>query len=166
MSSNDAIAFQSTHEASEIAESFCRYAFGDYDIKITETLGRSRATVYSGSFSIDVYHDDPPDFIKQIEQAEYGFVSNYRMPIFYDKSVTVWVNSSGGWDIPRLRNVILMGVAGLIKSTNYSMALELCEPTRNVLIRHAGELTLMDDEFWTEDRLLVFADIPYTLKSP
>lgn len=165
MSSNDAIAFQSAHEAPEIAENFCQHVFGDYEIKITKTLGHKRATVDNGPFSIDIYYDNPPEFIKQIEKAEYGFVSNYRMPIFYDKSEAIWVKSSGGWDIPRLRDVILEGVVGLIKSTYYSMALELCEPTRNVLIRHDGELTLLQDPFWTEDRLLLFEDIPYKLKS-
>ena len=54
-----------------------------------------------------------------------------------------------------------MAVLGLIKSTNYSLILELDVSEREVLIRHDGKLTLLDDFFWTEERLRLFADIPY-----
>lgn len=97
---------------------------------------------------------------------EYGFVPNLLMPIFYSRSEAVWVMNNGEWDLPPLRDVILQGVIGLISTTDDSIALFLDNPERDVLIRHAGELTLLEDPFWTEERLLLFEDIPYKFKSP
>ncbi len=90
----------------------------------------------------------------------FGFVPNLLMPIFYGSSEAVWIKNNGQWDIPPLRDVILKGVIGFLKTTDDSIALFLDNPERDVLIRHGGELKLLEDPFWTEDRLLLFKDIP------
>lgn len=95
---------------------------------------------------------------------KYGFVPNLCMPIFYSKSEEIWVKNNGVWDLPPLRDVILQGVIGLLTTSKDSIALFLDNPERDVLIRHAGELSLLEDPFWTEDRLLLFKDIPYTMR--
>ena len=96
----------------------------------------------------------------------YGFVPNLLMTIFYSRSEAVWIKNNGEWDIPPLRDVILNGVVGLITTTDDSIALFLDNPERDVLIRHNGELSPLMDPFWTEERLLLFEDTPYTLKNP
>ena len=93
---------------------------------------------------------------------EYGFVPNLLIPVFYSRSEAVWIKVNGEWDIPPLRDVILQGVIGLITTSDDSIVLFLDNPEREVLIRHAGELSLLEDPFWTEDRLLLFENIPYT----
>ncbi len=104
--------------------------------------------------------------MKRMRMDDYGFVPNLLIPIFYSKSETVWIKVNGEWDIPPLRDVILKGVVGFLKTTDDSIALFLDNPERDILIRQAGELLLLEDPFWTEDRLLVFGDIPYKFKSP
>ena len=131
--------------------------FDGYEIKITETLGQKIATVNTATFSIDVFPYKASDFLMQATQDEYGFVPDSEVAIFYSKSIP---------DIELLREGILNGVVGLIKSTDYSVVLEFEYPARDMLIYHAGELTLLEDPFWTEDRLLLFEDIPYKFKSP
>ncbi|MCY3780621.1 MAG: hypothetical protein OXG78_09960 [Chloroflexi bacterium] len=96
---------------------------------------------------------------------QYGFIPNLLMPIFYSRSEAIWIKNNGEWDIPPLRDVILKGVVGLIATSDDSIALFLDNPERDVLIRHDGELTLLEDPFWTEDRLLLFEEIPYKFRS-
>ena len=96
----------------------------------------------------------------------FGFVPHLLMPIFYGKREAIWVKVNGGSNFPPLRGDILQGVIDLITTTDDSLALFLDNPERDVLIRHAGELTLLEDPFWTEDRQLQFKDMPYFLKRP
>ena len=96
----------------------------------------------------------------------FGFVPNLLMSIYYSRSEAVWIKNNGEWDIPPLRNVILKGVVGFLKTTDDSIVLKFDNPERDVLIRHNGELSLLIDPFWTEERLLLFADTPFTLKNP
>ena len=166
MSYNDTIYIKSSHESSEIAENFCQQIFDDYEIKVRETFNQKQSTVYAYPFSIDTLPYNPPEFMKQMANEDYGFVPNFNVPIFYSKSEEFWVKNNGEWDLPALRNVIFKAVIGLIKTTEYSMVLKLDNPTRNVLIYHADQLALLEDPFWTEDRLLLFEDIPYKFKSP
>ena len=96
---------------------------------------------------------------------KYGFVPNFLMPVFYSRSEANWVKNNGEWDIPPLRDVILTGVVGLVKTTDDSIALFLDNPERDVLIRHDGELSLLQDPFWTENRLPLLRGVPYRFKS-
>lgn len=166
MSFNDAIRIKSTREASEIMASFCQHIFDDFVIKVGGAIGNRRALVDKGPFSIIAKGSNLPNHIKRMEMDDYGFIPNIRMPIFYSKSEAVWMKVNGEWDIPPLRDVILKGVIGLISTTDDSIALFLDNPERDVLIRHDSELSLFEDPFWTEDRLLMFKDIPYKFKSP
>ena len=164
MSYNDTIRLKSTREVPEIAASFCQHIFDDFVIEVGGDVGNRRATVDKGPFSIITKRSNLPEHIKQMEMDDYGFIPNIRMPIFYSKSDAIWVENNGEWDIPPLRDAILKGVVGLIKKTDDSMVFRLDNPEREVLIRHAGELTLLEDPFWTEDRLLLFEDIPYNIE--
>ena len=166
MSYNDAIYLKTSQESPEIAENFCQQVFDDYEITVSETFNQKRTSVYAYPFSFDTFPYNPPEFMKQLAEERYGFVPNYLMPIFYSKNEQYWVKNNGEWDLPQLRNVILKAVVGLIKSSDYSLVLKLDNSDRHVLIRHAGELTLLEDPFWAEDRLLLFGDIPYKFKSP
>lgn len=157
MSITDGIYIKSTNEAQKVAEDFCQHIFDDYQVKITETLGQKRATVSKGSFSIDTYPFRASDFLMQATMKDYGFAPDSEIAIFYGRAIR---------DIELLREIILKGVIGLIKTTDYSVALEFEYPARDMLIYHADELTLLGDPFWTEDRLVLFEDIPYKFKSP
>ena len=165
MSYNDTIYIQSADETPEIAKNFCQQVFDNYETKVRDTHSQKRTTVYKDHFSIGIFPFNPPDSMKRTARDDYGFVPNRNMPIFYSKSKAVWVKNNGNWDLPLLRDVILKGVIGLIKTTNYSIALAFDNPRRDVLIYHAGELTLLEDPCWTEERLLLFKDIPYTFRN-
>ena len=166
MSFNDAIYIKATREGPEIMANFCHHAFDDFVLQVVGTIDYRRTTVNKSPFSIDAIPSNPPGFMKRIRMDDYGFVPNLLMPIFYSRSEAVWIKNNGEWDIPPLRDVILRGVVGLITTTDDSLALFLDNPERDVLIRHAGEPTLLEDPFWTEDRLLLFGGIPYKFKSP
>jgi len=162
VSFNDAIYIRSTRGGPEIMANFCHHAFDEFVIKV----GDRRTTVDKYPFSIDAIPSRLSGFMQRMSMDNYGFVPNLLMPVFYSKCEEVWIKHNGGWDIPPLRGVILNGVVGLITTTDDSIALFLDNPERDVLIRHDGELSLLKDPFWTENRLLLFEDIPYTLKSP
>ncbi|MCY4537966.1 MAG: hypothetical protein OXE52_07015 [Chloroflexi bacterium] len=164
MSYNDTIYIKSSHESPEIAEAFCQQIFDDYEISVIETFNQKRTSVYAYPFSIDTFPYNPPEFMKQMAKEDYGFVPNFNVPIFYSKSEEIWIKNNGEWDLPPLRDVILKGVIGLLKRTDYSLVLKLDNSTRHVLFRHADQLTLLEDPFWTEERLRLFKDIPYTFK--
>lgn len=166
MSFNDSIRIKSTREGPEIMANFCHHSFDEFVIKVGGVIGNRRTTVDKYPFSIDAIPSKASGFMKRMSMDNYGFVPNLLMPIFYSKSEEIWVKNNGEWDIPPLRDVILKGVVGLIATTDDSLALFLDNPERDVLIRHANQLTLLEDPFWTEDRMLLFEDIPYTLKSP
>lgn len=166
MSYNDSIRIKSTREAPEIMANFCQHIFDEFVINVGGAIGNRRTTVDKRPFSIDAKPSNPPGFIKRMVMDDYGFVPNLLMPIFYSKSEAVWIKNNGEWDIPPLRDVILKGVIGLITTTDDSIALFLDNPERDVLIRHDGELSLLKDPFWTEDRLLLFEGIPYRFMSP
>ncbi len=165
MSYNDAIRIRSTDQAPIIAAKFCQHIFDVYAIEVTGGFRHQQSTVDQGPFSIDTFPYNPVEFMKQRARENYGFVPNFLMTIFYSKSEAKWVKHNGEWDIPPLRNVILKGLLGLIKATDYSIVFHLDNPRREVLIRDAGELRLLEDPFWTEERLLLFADISHTFTS-
>ncbi len=162
MSVTDAIRIKTANDAPTIASNFCRQIFDDYEIKTQVRYGEINCLVEVHPFSIDFKPYRPA----RVAWAEYdidnfGFVPNFQIVIFYSRSAQNWIQNNGGYDIPPLRNPVLKAVLGLIKSTDYSLILRLDEREREVLIRHDGKLTLLDDPFWTEDRLRSFADIPY-----
>ena len=162
MSFNDAIRIKSTREGPEIMANFCHHAFDDFVLKVVGTIGNRRTTVNKSPFSMVAKPSTASEFMKRMNMDDFGFVPNLLMPIFYSKSEEIWTKVNGEWDIPPLRDVILQGVIGLITTSDDSIVLFLDNPEREVLIRHAGELSLLEDPFWTEDRLLLFANIPYT----
>ena len=164
MSYNDAIYLKSSHESPKIAEDFCQHIFDDYEISVSETFNQKRTRVDAYPYSIDAFPYNPPEFMTQLAKESYGFVPNYLMPVFYSKREQFWIRHNSEWDLPPLRNVILEAVVGLIKSSDYSLVLELDNPDRHVLVFHDGNLTLLEDPFWTEDRLLLFEGLPYMLK--
>ena len=165
MSFNDAIYIKSTREGPEIMANFCQHIFDEFVIKVGGAIGNRRTTVDKFPFSIDAVPSMVTEFMKRMRMDNYGFVPNLLMTIFYSKSEAVWTKVNGEWDIPPLRDVILKGVIGLITTTDDSIALFLDNPERDVLIRHNGELSLLMDPFWTEERRLLFEDTPYTLKN-
>ena len=166
MSYNDAIYIKSTREGPEIMANFCHHAFDDFMLMVVGTIDDRRTTVNKSPFSIDAFPVNSSERMRRMRMENYGFVPNLLMPIFYSRNEAIWIKNNGEWDIPPLRDVILKGVVGLIATTDDSLALFLDNPERDVLIRHDGELSLLEDPFWTEDRLLLFGDIPYKFKSP
>ena len=164
MSYNDAIYVKSTRAGPEIMASFCHNAFDDFVLNVVGTIDNRRTTVNRSPFSIDAFPIGALEVLRRWRLDKYGFVPNLLMPIFYSKSEEIWVKNNGEWDLPPLRDVILKGVVGLIATSEDSIALFLDNPERDVLIRHDGELTLLQDPFWTKDRLLLFKDIPYTVR--
>jgi len=162
MSVTDAIRIETADDAPTIASNFWQHIFTEFEIKTQMHYGEIHCLVEEYPFSIDV----KPIRLPYVTWAEYyidsiGFIPNYTMPIFYSRSAQNWVKYNGGYDIPPLRNIVLKAVIEVIKSTDYSLILKLDEPEREVLIRHDGKLTLLDDFFWSEERLCSFADIPY-----
>ena len=166
MSFSDAIYIKSTREGPEIMANFCQHIFDEFVIKVGGVIGNRRTTVDKYPFSIDAKPSMATEFMKRMRMDNYGFVPNLLLPIFYSKSEEIWIKVNGESDIPPLRDVILKGVIGLITTSDDSIALFLDNPERDVLIRHDGELSLLKDPFWTEDRLLLFEGIPYKFKSP
>lgn len=162
MSVTDAIRIRTADDVSTIAANFCKPIFKDYEIKTWLLYDQLRYSVDKYPFSIDVMPSRPA-IVSWAEHYidDFGFIQNFSMPIFYSRKAQDWIQVNGGWDMPVLRNVVLQAVLEMIKSTDYSLVLELDEPEREVLIRHDGKLTLLDDHFWTEERLRSFADIPY-----
>ncbi len=170
MSFCDAIDLLTERHAPEALAIVCQHTFRDFDTQAAEVISNRDTTVNMYPYSIDAKHfnhpDFVPDFVRRISMADFGFIPNLTIPIFYSKAEQVWVNHNGQRDIPQLRDVILRGVVGTLKAIEDSLVLRLDNPERHVLIRHAGKLTLMEDRFWTEDRLRLFQDIPYEFKTP
>ncbi len=166
MSFCDAINLRTVLEAPEALAIVCQHTFRDFDTQAAEVISNRYTTVNMYPYSIDANYVNPPDFIGRIRMADFGFIPNLAIPIFYSKAEQVWVNHNGQRDIPQLRDVILRGVVGTLKAIEDSLVLRLDNPERHVLIRHAGKLTLIEDRFWTEDRLRLFQDIPYEFKTP
>ena len=162
MSVTDALQIRTADDTPKIASNFCKHIFEDFEIKTQEYYGQEYCLVEEYPFSIDFKRFRPAIVPwAELDIDSFGFIPNRTVPIFYSRKAQHWIKCNGGWDIPPLRNVVLKAVLGLIISTDYSLILKLDEPEREVLIRHAGKLTLLDDSFWTEERLRSFADIPY-----
>ena len=145
MSFNDAIRIKSTREAPEMMANVCQHIFDEFVIQVGGVNGNRRTTVDKYPFSIDAKPSNASEFMKRMRMDDYGFVPNLLMPIFYSRSEAVWIKNNGEWDIPLLRDVILKGVVGFLKTTDDSIVLFLDNPERDVLIRHDGELSLLKD---------------------
>lgn len=158
MSIADGIFLMSTHNTREIAARFCQPLFDDHTIEEVETFGQERVSVVKKHMSIDTLRYSPPEMIKQIKRDIVGFDPNIMISVYYRKPVL---------DIEALRDDVLTGVVGLIKTTTCSVSVNFEDPSRYVLNYHAGILILMEDphwKCWTKERLRLFADIPYKLK--
>ena len=159
MSIEDSIFVLSTHSPREIAASYCQLLYDDYEIKEAGgLLHQERVTVERQRISIDALRYYSPERIKQVKLDTLGFDPNLMIAIFYVKPLL---------EIEEHRNDILRGAAGLIKTVNCSLAVSFED--MYVLSYHEGVLMLMENphlKYWTEDRLLLFAGIPYKFKSP
>ena len=160
MSIEDSIFIMSSHNTREISASYCQHLFEDYEIEEIEgVVGQERVTVVKQRMSIDTFRYLPPEMIKQIMHDTVGFDPNIMIAIYYSRPAL---------DVEALRNDVLKGVVGLIKTVNCSLSVNFEDPSRYVLNYHAGVLTLLEDPYWkcwTEDRLHLFEDIPYKFKS-
>ena len=162
----DYLYIRSTDGTPQVAASFCQHLNDSYEIEITEASGKTYAAVEMDALSIEI---TPKKFDPHLSQRyqpwmdnRFGFVPNLSMYVLHKK---IFWAKDGERDTP-LRDIVLQGAIGLIRATGYSLALKLDSPSRNVMVYHAGELTLLEDPFWTEDRLLLFDDIPYRFMSP
>lgn len=159
MSIEDSIFVMSAHNTREVTASYCQHLFDDFEIEEVEVVvGQERVSVVKQQMSIDTFRYFPPELIKQIMHDKVGFDPNIMIAIYYRKPTPC---------IEALRNDVLRGVAGLIKTTNYSVSVNFEDPSRYVLNYHGGALTLVEDphwKCWTEERLRLFADIPYKFK--
>ncbi|MYD09852.1 MAG: hypothetical protein F4X02_07380 [Chloroflexi bacterium] len=154
MSIEDSIFVMSAHNTREVTASYCQHLFDDFEIEEVEVVvGQERVSVVKPLMSIDTFRYFPPELIKQIMHDKVGFDPNIMIAIYYRKPTPC---------IEALRNDVLRGVAGLIKTINCSLAVSFTD--MYVLSYHDGELMIMENphfKFWTEERLRLFADIPY-----
>lgn len=161
----DYLYLRSTDGTSQVAASFCQHLNDNYEIEITEASGKTYATVEMDALSIEI---SPKKFDPHLSQRyqpwmdnRFGFVPNLSMYVLHKK--IYWVKD-GERDSP-LRDILLQGAVGLIRTSDYSLVLKLDSPSRFVLVYHDGELTLLEDPFWTEGRLRLLLDIPYIYRS-
>ena len=161
----DYLYLRATHDAPQVAASFCQHIYEDYEIEISEASSGTSANVEMDGLSINVA---PWEFDPQLPlryqggvDDRYGFLPNTSMYVLYKKKF--W-RKDGERDTP-LRDVILHGTMGLIRRMDYSLVLKLDSPSRIVLAYHDSELSLFEDIFWSDDRLLLFKDIPYRFKN-
>ena len=154
MSIEDSIFVMSAHNTREVTASYCQHLFDDFEIEEVEVVvGQERVSVVKPLMSIDTFRYSPPELIKQIMHDKVGFDPNIMIAIFYHNP---------SLKIEELRNEVLRGAAGLIKTINCSLAVSFTD--MYVLSYHDGELMIMENphfKFWTEERLRLFADIPY-----
>ena len=159
MSISDRIFVLSTHSPREIAASYCQLLYDDYEIEEAGGLVyQERVTVERQRISIDAFRYYSPERIKQIKLDTLGFDPNMMIAIVYQNP---------SLEIEEHRNEVLRGAAGLIKTINCSLAVSFED--MYVLSYNEGVLMLMENphlKYWTEDRLLLFAGIPYKFKSP
>ena len=158
MSIEDSIIALSTHSPREIIASYCQHLYDDFEIEEAGGLVyQERVTVERQLMSIDAYRYYSPEPIKQIQRDIIGFDPNLMIAIFYHNP---------SLEIEELRNEVLRGAAGLIETINCSLAVSFQDT--DVLNYHADTLMLLENprlKYWTEDRLLLFGDIPYKFKS-
>ena len=157
MSISDYIYALSTHSPREIAASYCQLLYDNYEIDEAGGLVyQERVTVERQRISIDAFRYYSPEPIKQIKLDTLGFDPNLMIAIIYHNP---------SLEIEELRNEVLRGAAGLIKTINCSLAVSFAD--MYVLSYHEGELMIIQNphfKYWTEERLRLFADIPYKFK--
>jgi len=168
----DHIYVDSVHEVPQIIASYCRHLFDDHETKIDEGLTavaprEIRATVERDAFEIRAVRRDPFKWSLKWKKGEdrYPFVPNCHVDLHYRKGRGIQQPKNAAYIVPA-RDDMLKGVAGLIKTTDYSLVVEFSDPKRDVLMYHAGELTLFEDSCWTEERLDLFDGIPYKFSTP
>ena len=170
----DCVDIKSLHDAPQITAKFCRHIFDNFDVKIGDVSGKKYGGVERGILEIDTFASDPLQYLSfqpkyQSKWTRHGykypFLPNYSMSIHYRRGRGIPLKRNGAYNVPA-RDVTLKGVAGLIKTTDYSFVVEFSDPTRDVLIYHDGELTLFQDSCWTEERLRLFDGIPYKFGAP
>ena len=160
----DYLYIRSPHNTPQVATNFCQHIVADYEIEIGEISSGKYANVDMDSLSIEIYscelNPDLPLRDQGTMDNRYGFCPTSSMIISYKKKF--WARDSER--DTHLRDIVLQGVIGLVRTMDYGLALKLDSPSRHVLVYHDGDLTLLQDPFWTEDRLLLFEDIPYKFK--
>ena len=157
MSIEDSIFVKSSCNTREIAASYCQHLFCDFEIeKVEGVVGQERVTVEKEKMSIDTFRYYSPEPIKQIKRDKIGYDPNIVIAIYYVKPLL---------EIEELRNEVLRGAAGLIKTIYCSLAVSFQDTY--VLNYHDGILILEEYphfKCWSQERLRLFADIPYKLK--
>ena len=170
----DRVGILSSHNAGQVAARFCRNAMDDYDSEEEEWSDNDYVRINTESFTTDTftfdpteYHSEPPKYqTKWTKRGDkYPFMPNYSLSVHYRKGRGIPVKKNGAYFVPA-RDMTLKGVVGLLRTTDYSLVLEFSHPKRDVLMVHAGELTLYEDSCWTEDRLRLFEGIPYKFCAP
>ncbi|MCY3780847.1 MAG: hypothetical protein OXG78_11105 [Chloroflexi bacterium] len=162
----DDILIESVHDAPEIMASFSQVLFDDHDTEIhVRMTGYDEicATIERYAFQIGTFRYHPSRLSGGDDK--YPFLPNYHIDMFYTKGRGIPLKTHGAYDVS-IRDDTLRAVAGLIKTTDYSLVLEFSDPKRDVLMYHAGELTLYEDSCWTEERLRLFDGIPYKISAP
>ena len=157
MSIEDHILLMSSQSPREIAASYCQHLYDHFEIKCVGGIAyQERVTVEKPLMSIDALRYYSPEPIRQRQRVKFGFDPNIMIAIFY---------TNPSLEIEALRNDVLRGLAGFIRTVNCDLAVAFQDDY--VLNYHAGVLTLMEYphiEWWSQERLSLFADFPYELK--
>lgn len=168
----DDICVESRHEVTQIMASYCRCLYCDRETKIDERLTGSPppktwAHVERGAFEIGAIRYDPLQWSEKWKRggAQYPFLANCHVDLHYRKGRGILEKRNAVHVVPA-RDDTLRAVAGLIRTTDCSLVLEFSHPRRDLLMYHAGELTLYEDSCWTENRLALYAGIPYKFCAP
>ena len=152
----DQFYVDSVHEVPHILARFCRHIFDDQETKIvtgltSEERPQIRACAERDGFEIRAIRYDPFRWSEKWKRdgATYPFLPNCNVDLHYTKGRGILRKKNTEYIIPA-RDMTLKGVAGLIKRTDCSLVLEFGDPKRDVLMYHAGELTLFEDTCWSQ----------------
>ena len=171
----DSVGLLSSQDVSQLTATFCRHVFDNREVKIDEAADKLSCRFDNGSIDIFAMARDPIEESLNYEpkyqwrflrnRHKYPFRPNCSITVTYRKGRGLPLKRNGAYFVPA-RDMTLKGVAGFIKTTEYSLLVEFSDPKRDVLMYHAGELTLYEDSCWTEERLALFEGIPYKFSAP
>jgi len=171
----DEVGLLTSQDAPQMTATFCRHIFDNCEVKIDEAADRTSVSFDNDSISIFAMRKDPienslkyaPKYQWRFarNRHKYPFLPNCSLTVNYRKGRGLPLKRNGAYFVPA-RDDTLKGVAGLIKTTDCSLVLAFSDPTRDVLMYHAGELTLYEDSCWTPERLALFEGIPYQFSAP
>lgn len=171
----DEVGLLTIQDVPQLAATFCRHIFDKCEVKIYEAAGETSVSFENDSIKIFAMRKDPIENSLNYEpkyqwrftrnRHKYPFLPNCSLTVNYRMGRGLPLKRNGAYFVPA-RNMTLKGVAGLINTTDCSLVLAFSDPKRDVLMYHAGELTLFEDSCWTEERLALFESIPYKFSAP